>query len=268
MRSSYREFETALALEREPLWADDMATSLTNRKAMWAAAAAICVSYILSTLPTPLYPLYQKQFHFSPLMLTVIYAVYVVGTVATMFFLGRLSDQVGRRPVVLISLGIAAAGALVFVFARSTWWLFPARILSGLGIALVSGAATAWITEWEPDENRAAATQVAIGANFLGLGIGPLIAGVLAEYARWPLQLSYIVFIAALVPVTLLVWKTEETLNRARSLGDASLAPRLNVPREIVGTFIPAGGCGIRDVCGARVLYGAGADVAGNGIAK
>jgi len=119
---------------------------------MWVAGAAICASYILSTLPTPLYTTYQKAFHFSQIMLTVIYAVYVVGTVATMFFLGRLSDQVGRRPVVLISLGIAAGGALLFVFAQSTWWLFPARILSGLGIALVSGAATAWITESEPEE--------------------------------------------------------------------------------------------------------------------
>ena len=110
---------------------------------MWAAAAAICVSSILSTLPTPLYPIYEQAFHFSQIMLTVIYAVYVVGTVTAMFFFGRLSDQVGRRVVVLMSLGIAAASALVFVFAQATWWLFPARILSGLGIALVSGATTA-----------------------------------------------------------------------------------------------------------------------------
>jgi MFS family permease len=207
---------------------------------MWVAGAAICTSYILSTLPTPLYPLYQKTFHFSQIVLTIIYAVYVVGTVATMFFFGRLSDQVGRRSVVLISLGIAAAGALVFVFAQSTWWLFPARILSGLGIALVSGAATAWITESEPDEDKAAATQLAIGANFLGLGIGPLMAGALAQYSVWPLSLSYVVFLIALVPVTLVVWKTEETVSRRRSLGKVSLAPRLGVPREIVGKFVPA----------------------------
>src|SRR5206468_12735634 len=55
-------------------------------------------------------------------------------------FPGRLSDQIGRRPVVLISLGIAAAGAVIFICAQNIWWLFPARIFSGLGIALVSGA--------------------------------------------------------------------------------------------------------------------------------
>ena len=207
---------------------------------MWVGGAAICTGYVLSTLPTPLYTSYQQAFGFSEIILTVIYAVYVVGTVAAMFFLGRLSDQIGRRPVVLLSLGIAALGAVVFIFAQSTWWLFPARILSGLGIALVSGAATAWVTESEPHEDTAAATQVAIGANFLGLGIGPLMAGILAEYAAWPLRLSYVVFLIALLPLALVVWKTEETLRETRSLGEASLAPRLGVPREIAGIFIPA----------------------------
>jgi MFS family permease len=70
------------------------------------------------------------------------------------------------------------------------WWLFPARILSGLGIALVSGAATAWIVESEPDEDRAAATQIAIGANSLGLAIGAFMAGILAQYTPLPLRLS------------------------------------------------------------------------------
>ena len=207
---------------------------------MWAAGAAVCVSYILSTLPTPLYPIYQEAFHFSRVMLTVIYAVYVIGAVATMFFFGRLSDQVGRRLVVLISLGVMAAGALLLAFAQATWWLFPGRILSGLGIALVSGAATAWIVESEPEEDKAIATQFAIGANFLGLGIGPVIAGTLAQYFPWPLRLSYVVFIIALVPLSIVIWKTEETLSRRRSLGDASVTPRLAVPPEIRGTFVPA----------------------------
>ncbi|HEX3818631.1 MAG TPA: MFS transporter, partial [Chthoniobacterales bacterium] len=209
-----------------------------GHKTMWIAAGAICVSYILSTLPTPLYVVYRQAFHFSQIMLTVIYAVYVVGTVTTMFFLGRLSDQIGRRPVVLISLGVAAAGALFFVFARSTWWLFPARILSGLGIALVSGAATAWVLEAEPHQDNARATQVAIAANFLGLGLGPLLAGLLAQFAPWPLVLSYVVFLFLFLPIVALVWRAMETLDRTKSLGEASVRPRLGVPREIWGQFV------------------------------
>jgi len=244
------------------------AVAIRSGNMTWAAATAICVSYILSTLPTPLYPLYEQAFHFSQIMLTVIYAVYVVGTVTAMFFFGRLSDQVGRRLVVLISLGIAAAGALVCVFAQGTWWLFPARILSGLGIALVSGAATAWIVESEPDANKAAATQIAIGANSLGLAIGSLMAGFLAQYAPWPLRLSYLVFIVLLIPVALVIWKTQETVQKARSLGEASIAPRLAVPR---GNFrsVPAGSsrC-VRDVRSVGILYCARADTPRKGLAK
>lgn len=214
--------------------------AIRGGEVMWVAGAAICVSYILSTLPTPLYPIYEQTLHFSQIMLTVIYAVYVVGTVTAMFFFGRLSDQVGRRLVVLISLAVAAAAGLVFVLAKATWWLFPGRILSGLGIALVSGAATAWIVESEPDEDKAVATQFAIGANFLGLGIGSLMAGLLAQYAPWPLRLPYLVFIVTLLPLVIIVWRTEETLFKPRSLGDASVKPRLKVPRRIMGSFIPA----------------------------
>src|SRR5690348_14307806 len=104
--------------------------------AAWIVAAEVAVIYVLSTLPTPIYVIYRQQFRFSEIVLTLIYAAYVIGTVATMFFLGRLSDQIGRRPVVLISLGVAAASAIVFFFANATACLFLGRILSGLAIAL------------------------------------------------------------------------------------------------------------------------------------
>ena len=102
---------------------------------MWAVAAQLAAIYVLSNLPTPLYVIYRQEFGFSQLTLTLIYAVYVIGTLLTMFFLGRLSDQVGRRPVALASLGLAGLSGIVFLVAVSTAWLVVARILSGLAIA-------------------------------------------------------------------------------------------------------------------------------------
>jgi MFS family permease len=145
--------------------------------AAWVVAAEIAVIYALSTLPTPIYVIYKEQFHFSEIVLTLIYAAYVIGTVTTMFFLGRLSDQIGRRPVVLISLGIAAVSAIVFLLANAAAWLFPARILSGLAIALATGASAAWIVEFKAQQDKTLATQMTIGMNLLGLGLGPFIAG-------------------------------------------------------------------------------------------
>jgi MFS family permease len=72
--------------------------------------------------------MYRQAFGFSDILLTLIYAAYVVGTVAAMCFFGRLSDQIGRRPVVLASLTVAALGAVIFLLANGTAWLFAARI--------------------------------------------------------------------------------------------------------------------------------------------
>src|SRR5262249_30772137 len=108
-------------------------------------AAELASLYVLSTLPTPLYPIYQEEFGFSQLLLTLIFAAYVVGTASAMFVLGRLSDQIGRRPVVMAALGLAVASTLIFAVGASTPWLFAARISSGVAIALAAGASTAWL---------------------------------------------------------------------------------------------------------------------------
>jgi len=93
-------------------------------------------------------------------------------------------------------------------------------------------------------------------------------AGFLAQYAPWPLRLSYLVFIVLLIPVALVIWKTQETVHKARSLGEASIAPRLAVPR---GNFrsVPAGSsrC-VRDVRSVGILYCARADTPRKGLAK
>ena len=205
---------------------------------MWVVAAEIAVIYVLSTLPTPLYVVYRQAFHFSQITLTLVFAAYVIGTIATMFFLGRLSDQIGRRPVVLISLGIAALGAIVFLCAGNTAMLFPGRILSGLAIALASGASAAWILELEPQRDPTKATQVTIAANIFGLGVGPLVSGLLAQYAPAPLRLSYVVFLFLLAPVAFLVWKSQETMRDRESIEQVSLWPRLGIPRKIRGRFV------------------------------
>jgi MFS family permease len=198
-------------------------------------AAELASLYVLSTLPTPLYPIYQDEFGFSRLLLTLIFAAYVVGTSSAMFVLGRLSDQIGRRPVVMAALGLAVASTLIFAVGASTPWLFAARISSGVAIALAAGASTAWLIELEPHGDRTRATRLAIGANVLGLGIGPLLAGLLAQFAPHPLLLPYLVYLVILLPIPLLIWQVPETKSRERSV---SLRPRLGVPRALLAPFM------------------------------
>jgi MFS family permease len=205
-----------------------------NATAGWAVAVGLAVIYLLSTLPTPLYVIYQKQFGFSQITLTLVYAAYVIGTVLTMLFLGTLSDQIGRKKVVLASLGLAAGAAVVFLLARSTPWLFPARVVSGLSMALASGASTAWIVELA---GKGRGTRMSIGATDFGLALGSLLAGVLTQFAPSPLRLVYWVFLALLAPAALLVWRAPETAEE-KPLEEASLTPQLGVPPDRRGKFV------------------------------
>jgi MFS family permease len=204
--------------------------------ATWIAAAQIAVIYAGSTLLTPLYRLYRGAFGFSQLELTLIYAAYVLGNLTALLLLGRVSDQIGRRLVNLAAVAIGASATVIYLLATSPAWLFAGRILSGLGIGLGASATTAWLAELVPDKRRA--TVVTTAANFIGLAVGAILAGLLAAYLPWPLRLSYVVYLGALCGVGFLVARAPETVRApVRSAATLSLRPRLGVPRELFGAF-------------------------------
>ncbi|MCX4688825.1 MFS transporter [Kitasatospora purpeofusca] len=158
-----------------------------------AVALAFWVTMAGTTVPTPLYPLYQHAFGFTTFTVTVVFAVYALGVVVGLLTLGRLSDRIGRRPVVLAALLLASAAATLFELADSLPWLLAARVLSGFGAALVTGAATAALLDLAPPERRLRAQTVALAANMGGLAGGTLFAGALAEWADAPLRLPWTV---------------------------------------------------------------------------
>jgi len=208
--------------------------------AMSIVAAALGVMFVGPTLPTPLYPIYRSSFDFGKLTLTVIYAIYVLGNLAALLVFGRLSDQIGRRLVTLPAVGIGVLSVVVFVFADGVGWLLAARVLSGLSTGLAAGAATAWIAELQPEHDRAIAAVTASGANFMGLAVGSLLAGTLADLAPWPLRLSYIVYLGLLLAVGVaIVFPPETVANRASHWKDLALRPRLGVPAGIRLPFMP-----------------------------
>ncbi|MDY0811908.1 MFS transporter [Kitasatospora purpeofusca] len=220
-----------------------------------AVALAFWVTMAGTTVPTPLYPLYQRAFGFSTFTVTVVFAVYALGVVAGLLTLGRLSDRIGRRPVVLAALLLAAAAATLFELADSLPWLLAARVLSGLGAALVTGAATAALLDLAPPERRLRAQTVALAANMGGLAGGALLAGVLAEWAGSPLRLPWTVTLvlsgAALLGLLAVPETVPAEVRRAgRSGSPAGSAFRLrppHVPPGIRPAFLRAalaGGAG------------------------
>ncbi|MFF2365395.1 MFS transporter [Streptomyces sp. NPDC058122] len=200
------------------------------------AVFAVCMAG--TTLPTPLYGLYQEKFGFSELTVTVVYAVYAFGVMGVLLLAGNASDTVGRRPVLLWGLGFAAASAVCFLAATGLGWLYVGRLMSGLSAGLFTGAATAYVMELAPPGGRARATFVATAANMGGLGCGPLIAGLLAQYAPWPLYLPFAVHLALVALSAAVVLWLPETVRERRPLNTVR-PQRPGLPPQVRPVFTP-----------------------------
>lgn len=195
-----------------------------------------------STLVTPLYPLYERVFGFSTVTLTIVYAAYVVGNLVALVFFGRLSDQIGRRVVALPAIALAMVSAALFMFAQDAAWLLGARALSGFAVGIASGTGTAWLAELFGPAQRRRATVMATVANMTGIAVGPLVGGVLAQYAPLPLQLPFLVYLVLLAATgaAILLWPPETVVN-AVGLRAVDLRPRIGIPPSIRAPFVAPG---------------------------
>jgi MFS family permease len=214
----------------------------------WIAAAAFLVNMGFSAVPTPLYVLYQQRDHFSAITITVVYAIYAVGVIGSLFLGGHISDRFGRRRIFVPALLVNVISAVVFLAAPSLAGLYIARVLSGISVGLTTATATAYLGELylrsRPEASPRRAHITATAANLGGIGVGPLIAGLLAQYAPSPLRLPYIVFGVALVILTLLVAVSPETVDSDRPT-TRYRPQRIAVPRHARGVFFAATGVGV-----------------------
>ena len=202
------------------------------------ATYAFFVTMLGTTLPTPLYGLLRLRFGFSELMITVIFATYAAGVIAALLLFGRLSDEVGRRIVLLGGLGCAALSALAFLLAQGLALLLVGRALSGLSAGIFTGTATATLVDLAPEGGGGRATLVATMANMGGLGCGPLLAGILAQWAGSPLRLSFWVDLALIVAAAGGLLAMPEPVSRPPR---PRLRPQaLSVPPEVRGQFTRA----------------------------
>lgn len=186
-----------------------------------------------SSAPTPLYHLYQQSFGLSPLLVTVIFAVYALSLLATLLTVGALSDYIGRRPVLFAALALNALGLVMFITANSALALILARIVQGIAV----GAATTTLGAAILDTDRARGPLLNSITAFLGLMVGSLGAGALVAFAPAPAQLVYaILFAITLVELLVLVGMPETTPGRSGGL--LSLRPHIEVPAQALPALI------------------------------
>src|SRR6185437_15170251 len=156
----------------------------------------------------------------------------------TLLLTGRASDQAGRKPVLAAALGVSALSTIVFILAPNVGVLLAGRILSGLSAGLMTGTATAALTELIPASASRRASLAATAANMGGLGLGPLVAGLFAQYAPHPTTLVSELYLAVLAAAALLLLLIPETV-RPRTRPALRFAG-LGIPERGRGEFIAA----------------------------
>jgi MFS family permease len=176
----------------------------TSRAWFWAIGAMLFLFIAASAAPAPLYRVHQEEWGFSATTLTAFFAVYVVTLLATLLFLGSLSDHVGRRPIMAAGLFLEAAACLVFVFAGGVEALFVARGVQGLAVGLAAGALNAALLDMR--RGGELAPLIASTSPNAGLGFGAVATSVLVQYGPAPTQLAWWLFLAGFV-ASLGVWQ-------------------------------------------------------------
>ena len=199
---------------------------------------AFAVAMLGTTLPTPLYPFLEQRFGFAELTTTIVFAVYPVGVAAALLVSGHWSDLVGRRPMLLAGLALSALSAALFLLPASMGWVYAARLVSGFSAGIFTGTATAAIVDLADEGGTQRAGLVAAAVNMGGLGAGPVLAGLLAEWAPHPLVVPFVVDLGLVAVAVACVLAQPETVRRQRG---ARLRPqKVHVPAEVRPVFVRA----------------------------
>lgn len=205
-------------------------------------ALAFTTAMAFSTVPTPLYPLYQARDGLATVAVTVVFAAYAVGVAASLYLVGHLSDRFGRRRVLVLGLVAELVAAVLFLLLDGLGGLVVARLVSGVGIGAVTATATAHLAELRAAARPGGPTDtsaVAGLANIGGLALGPLVGGLLAQAAPAPLTTPYVAFAVLLAAAVLAAALVPETVPPAAA--PYRYRPqRVAVPRGGRGTFVAA----------------------------
>ena len=169
------------------------------RFGFWAVAFAFLIVMAFATVPSPLYGLYRIRDGLSAFTVTVVYGIFAGGTIGALLAVRFVAPRVGRRGVMLGAVVTMMVGAGVLAAWKALPGLLVGRLITGLAVGLVAGIAITYLIELRvrenPDASVARARNIGTAVNVGALGLGPLIAGCLAEWARAPLTLSYVVFL-------------------------------------------------------------------------
>jgi hypothetical protein len=207
-----------------------------SKSAAFYLLASITISFLAgSVAPTPLYALYQAQWGFSPITVTIIFGIYAISVLTALLFVGRLSDHLGRRPVLIAAIAAQTATMVIFATAGGVADLVLARIIQGLATGAALGAVGAGMIDLNKSRG---ATANAVAPTF-GTAAGGILSGYLVQYLPAPTHLVYAVLCAIFVLQGIGVALMADTIAPAPG-ALASLKPQLSLPAAVRGPLLLA----------------------------
>ncbi|RDI64908.1 MFS transporter [Nocardia pseudobrasiliensis] len=203
----------------------------------WAYALILVASGValgVSGVPAPLYGIYQKQWNFTPLTTTLVFAVYAIAALAAVLVSGRISDAVGRKPVLLGAFATMVLGLVVFLLADNVAMLLLARALHGIAVGATVVAGAAALLDLRPKGGARSGQLTGVAFN-VGMAVAILGSALLAQYVPHPLRTPYVVITVLCLAIAAGVIAMEET-HTARVAGPIRIA-KPSVPQEIRADF-------------------------------
>ncbi len=210
---------------------------LSFTTSFWFLAVLLGLLLFAASAPSPLYGIYESMWHFSPITLTAIYAVYALSALAASLTTGRLSDHLGRRPVLILALLIQMAGMAAFIVARNVGALFAGRFLQGLGTGIAAQAISAWLLDLQPRNNPRIGGLIGGISLLAGLGTGAFSSGLLVQFGPDPLHLVFWLLIGVYLVALLVIFAIPDVSPRTAGWRQ-SLIPKIAVPAVARPLFV------------------------------
>ena len=196
-------------------------------------AFALCVITTSVNIQGPLYAIYAKNDGYGVLATTVAFSFYVLGVIPVLLAFGGLSDRIGRRKTILISLGLSIAATALMMFYPYTRALAVARLLLGVGTALMAATATAYMIELIGSSDTARATTWVTASTTIGFGLGPALTTVALLLYETQHPISFFFLLISAFLSIFLVWRLPETApKRSNTLKLMLKLPYFN--REVI----------------------------------
>jgi MFS family permease len=220
----------------------DTAARPSGKAGFWIASATLFLLIAQSGVPSPLYPVYQRELHLGPAATTGIFSIYICGLLASLLTAGSLSDHIGRRPVVVGAALVSVASLLLFAGAGGLTALLVARALQGVAVGAGMGAVGAAMIDHEPPRGARLAAVLNGALPPAGLAAGALGSGLLVQDVPDPTVTVYVVVSVLIFAAAVLSAFVRDRHPRG-SVTLSTFRPRITVPRQARRVFGAVVGC-------------------------